>query len=109
MRWFYKARFDHEFPDYLDKFIDEICQKYKMKRPKIGFIDDGSPKAFTYGHTKNDATIILTRGIFELLSKDEVLAVVAHELGHATHYDMLFMTVAQLVPLVLYGIYEMVL
>ncbi len=106
MRWFYKARFDHEFPDYLDKFIDEICQKYKMKRPKIGFIDDGSPNAFTYGHTKNDATIILTRGIFELLSKDEVLAVVGHELGHATHYDMLFMTVAQLVPLVLYLIYE---
>ena len=29
-----------------------------MKRPKMGYIDDGSPNAFTYGHTKNDATII---------------------------------------------------
>ncbi len=106
MKWFYKARFDHEFPEYVNKFLDETCKKYNMKRPKMGYIDDGSPNAFTYGHTKNDATIILTRGIFELLSKDEVLAVLGHELGHATHYDMLFMTVAELVPLVLYLIYE---
>ena len=106
MKWFYKARFDHAFPEYLNIFIDETCKKHNMKRPKLGFIDDGSPNAFTYGHTKNDATIILTRGDFELLSEEEIKTVVAHELGHATHYDMLFMTVAQLVPLVLYLIYE---
>ena len=77
-----------------------------MKYPRIGYIDDGAPNAFTYGHTKNDARIVLTRGIFELLTEEEVKAVVAHELGHAVHYDMLFMTVAQLVPLFLYGVYE---
>lgn len=106
MRWFYKVKFGYEIPDYLNDFINSICQKYNMKKPRIGFIDDGAPNAFTYGHTKNDARIVVTRGIFELLDEDEVIAVVAHELGHATHYDMLFMTVAQLVPLVLYGIYE---
>lgn len=107
MKWFYKANFQHEIPDYLKNFIEEVCKEHKMKYPKIGYIDDGAPNAFTYGHTKNDARIVLTRGIFELLTEEEVKAVVGHELGHALHYDMLFMTVAQLVPLILYGIYEM--
>lgn len=106
MKWIYKAKFDKDLPDYLKIFITDTCKKYNMKFPKIGFIDDGAPNAFTYGRTKNDARIILTRGIFDLLSEEEVKAVVGHELGHATHYDMLFMTMAQLVPLVLYGIYE---
>lgn len=106
MKWFYKVKFNHEVPAYLKKFIEEVCTSKNMKYPKIGYIDDGAPNAFTYGHTKNDARIILTRGIFELLTEEEVKTVVAHELGHSVHYDMLFMTVAQLVPLVLYGIYE---
>lgn len=106
MRWFYKAKFNHTMPEYLTSFITEVCQTHKMKYPKIGYIDDGAPNAFTYGRTKNDARIVLTRGVFELLSEDEVKAVVAHELGHAVHYDMLFMTVANLVPLVLYYIYS---
>lgn len=106
MKFFYKVKWDHEFPEYLNKFIEETCTKHQMKKPRMGFIDDGSPNAFTYGHTKNNARVIVTRGIFELLSEEEVKTVVAHELGHASHYDMLFMTVAQLVPIVMYAIYE---
>ena len=107
MRWFYKVKFNYEIPEYLKKFIEEVCANNNMKYPRIGFIDDGAPNAFTYGHTKNNARVVITRGILELLNEEEVKAVVAHELGHASHYDMLFMTVAQLVPLVLYGIYEL--
>lgn len=106
MKWFYKARFDYQMPEYLVQFINQVCQANNMKYPKIGFIDDGGPNAFTYGHTKNDARIVLTRGIFERLTPAEVQTVVAHELGHAVHYDMALMTFAQLVPLVLYYIYE---
>ena len=106
MKWFYKVDFDHQIPEYLSRFIDEACERHGMKRPRVGFIDDGSPNAFTYGRTKNDARIVFTRGCLDLLTDEEVKAVIAHEIGHAVHYDMLFMTVAQLVPLVLYFIYE---
>ena len=106
MKWFYKAKFDAELPDYLKNFIADVCADNNMKLPRIGYIDDGAPNAFTYGHTKNDARVILTRGILDLLNEEEVKAVVAHELGHAVHYDMLVMTVAQLVPMVLYAIYQ---
>ncbi len=106
MKWIYKAKFDTQLPDYLNKFIADVCAQNNMKLPRIGYIDDGAPNAFTYGHTKNDSRVIVTRGIFELLNEEEVKAVVAHELGHAVHYDMMVMTAAQLVPMVLYAIYQ---
>ena len=106
---FYKVQWNVELPDYLKNFITESCENHNMKYPKIGFINDGSPNAFTYGRTKNDARVVITRGILELLSEEEVKSVVAHELGHANHYDMLFMTFAQIVPLVLYYVYEILL
>ena len=109
VKWFYKCDFNAEIPQYLQDFIKKVCEKHKMKYPRIGVINDGSPNAFTYGHTKNNARVVLTRGDFELLSEEEVKAVVAHELGHASHYDMLFMTAASLVPLFLYMIFEMLI
>ena len=78
-------QFDENLPEYLDIFIRESCEKHNMQYPRIGFIDDGSPNAFTYGRTKNDARVVITRGILDLLTEDEVKAVVAHELGHANH------------------------
>lgn len=107
MKWFYKAKFGEEIPEYLKLFITETCNKYNIKYPKIGIIHDGAPNAFTYGRTKKDARIVLTDGIFNLLNEEEIKTVVAHEIGHIAHYDMLFMTVAQIVPLILYAIYEM--
>ena len=108
-RLFYKTRFGAEIPDYLREFIEQVCREQNMKYPKIGLIDDGAPNAFTYGHTKNDARIVLTRGIFDLLTEEEVKAVTAHELGHAVHYDMLLMTVAELVPMVLYAVFRVMI
>lgn len=107
MKWFYKAKFGEEIPDYLKKFIEKECELHNVKYPKIAIIHDGAPNAFTYGRTKKDARLVLTEGIFNLLNEDEVIAVVAHEIGHIVHYDMLFMTALQAIPLVLYGIYEM--
>ena len=106
MKWFYKAKFGGEIPDYLKEFIEEECKKHNVKYPKIGIIDDGAPNAFTYGRTKRDARIVITRGIFDLLKEEEVKAVVGHEMGHIVHLDMLVMTAVQIVPLVLYAIYE---
>ena len=105
-RWLYKADFNAEIPDYLKDFITKVCEEHKIKYPRIGIIDDGNPNCYTYGRTKRDARIIITRGIFDLLSEEEVKAVVGHELGHVAHYDMIVMTVAQLIPIVFYAIYE---
>lgn len=106
MKAFYHVKFNVNMPDYLKVYIEQVCRENNMKYPKIGYIKDGSPNAFTYGRTKNDARIILTQGIFDLLTPEEVKTVVSHELGHAVHYDMFLMTAAQIIPLVLYYIYD---
>ncbi len=106
MRWFYKAKFGEEIPEYLKKFVEKECELHNVKYPRIAIIHDGAPNAFTYGRTKKDARLVLTQGIFDLLNENEVKAVVAHEIGHIVHYDMLFMTAVQVVPLILYAIYE---
>ncbi len=106
MKLFYKADFNASIPDYLKEFIERECKKHNVVYPRIAVINDGGPNAFTYGRTKKDARIVLTKGIFDLLNEKEVIAVVGHEMGHIVHMDMMVMTFAQIVPLVLYAIYE---
>ena len=107
MKWFYRAKFNAQLPDCLESFISQVCEEKHIKKIKIGYIDDGAPNAFTYGRTKNSSRIVITRGIVELLDPEEAKAVIAHEIGHAVHYDMLLMTAVQIVPLIFYGIFKL--
>jgi len=108
LRWFYRLSWVsyNELPSHLKSFLENICRRNKIKIPRVGIIPDGSPNAFTYGHTPNNARVVVTSGITDLLEPKELEAVVAHEIGHVVHWDMLIMTVAYLVPLVLYYIYR---
>ncbi len=100
---FYKASNTpySSLPEHLREFIVKMTAKYSIDRPVIMLIKDGSPNAFTYGHTPHNARIVLTTGLMDLLSPQELEAVVAHEIGHAVHWDMVVMTIAYLVPLLL--------
>ncbi|MGA9653494.1 MAG: M48 family metalloprotease, partial [Polyangia bacterium] len=106
--WFYSASWvdPQSLPRWLRQFIERVCREHGMKFPRIGVIHDGAPNAFTYGHTPNNARIVITEGLYDLLQDDEVEGVVAHEIGHAVQWDMLIMTAAQLVPLIAYYLYR---
>ena len=108
LRWLYKMDWvtPEQLPQHLKDFIAKVCQDKKIKFPRMGIILDGAPNAFTYGHHPNNARIVITRGLLDLLTPEEAEAVVAHEIGHVVHWDMLVMTLAQLVPLILYYIYK---
>jgi len=93
-------------PEHVRAITQRICDEHKIRFPSFGIIDDGAPQAFTYGHYPSNARVVLSRGIFELLTPDEVDGVVAHEMGHVCHWDMVVMTIAQLVPLLAYYIYR---
>ena len=90
----------------LRKFINETCQARGIPFPRCGIIEDENPNAFTYGHYPGDARLIITQGILHMLDEREQQSVVAHELGHIVHWDMLVMTLAALVPTILYGVYR---
>jgi len=86
-------------------FLRDLCWKRGIPVPRFGIIDDGNPNAFTYGHMPGDARLVVTRGIQQMLTEEEFSAVVAHEVGHIRHYDFIVMTLASVVPLVLYVLY----
>jgi Zn-dependent protease with chaperone function/Zn-finger nucleic acid-binding protein len=108
LSWFYSLDWTSpdELPPHLREFIAKVCQQRRMRFPRMGVINDGAPNAFTYGHMPNNARIVITRGLYDLLDERELEAVVAHEIGHAAQWDMLLLTAAQLVPLVAFYIYK---
>jgi Zn-dependent protease with chaperone function len=97
----------NQLPDHLRLFVERVCKEHRFKFPSFGVIDDGAPEAFTYGHHPGNARIVISRGLREILTPDELEAVVAHELGHIRNWDMVLMTIANLVPLLLYYLYRM--
>jgi len=108
LRWLYRMRWltPAQLPAHLRDFMERVCREQKIRLPHLGMIEDGAPQAFTYGHSPNNARIVISRGLLELLEEEEAQAVVAHEIGHAVHWDMFLMTVAQMVPLLLYYLYR---
>lgn len=107
LRVFYKMHFIglHELEPSIAEFIKDLCRRNKISLPKIGFIQDDNPQAFTYGSDHWNARIIITQGIKTYLNEDEIQAVFAHEIGHIVHRDFIIMTIATLIVELLYQIY----
>ncbi len=104
LRWIYKFSWvpPDQLPAHLREFVERVAAEQNMRVPWFGLIHDGAPNAFTYGHHPNNMRIVITQGILDLLEPEEVEGVVAHEIGHGKNWDMLLMTIVQLVPLLLY-------
>ena len=99
LRWFNKLEFLDDAAVKaryagVHQLIHQVADEYRFAAPRIGFIPDRNPTAFTYGLLRSNARIVVTQGIFEFLSEDEQRAVVAHELGHIVNRDFILMTMA---------------
>lgn len=106
-KWFYKIKFykiDEVNKPWI-KFVKNVCDKHKIKYPKIGIIDDNNPTAFTYGSASYNARVVLSEGLFKFLNEKEVEAVIAHELGHIVNMDFIIMTIAATMLQLLYQFY----
>ncbi|MHA1781882.1 MAG: zinc metalloprotease HtpX [Promethearchaeota archaeon] len=98
--WIEYEDFARQFP-HLHEAVQKVVDVHGIQTPRIGFIHDGNPNAFTFGHTKNNARIVITDGILQYLDENEQKAVLAHELGHVIHNDFILMTVVFAIPLIL--------
>ncbi len=74
--------------------VEKLTQKAGIPMPALYIIPDQTPNAFATGRDYNHAAVAVTEGLLELLEPNEVEAVIAHELSHVKHYDMLIGTVA---------------
>ena len=71
-----------------------LAQRMGIPMPKLWLIPDNSPNAFATGRNPQHASVAFTAGILSVMSDDEIEGVVAHELGHVLHRDILISSVA---------------
>jgi heat shock protein HtpX len=71
-----------------------LAQHMNIPMPKLWLITDPSPNAFATGRNPQHASVAFTAGILQTMSDDEIEGVVAHELGHVLHRDILISSVA---------------
>ncbi|MBU1668330.1 zinc metalloprotease HtpX [bacterium] len=78
----------------LYRIVSKLTHRANLPMPKLYIIPEEMPNAFATGRDYNHAAVAVTEGLLELLTEEEVEAVIAHELSHIKHYDMLIGTVA---------------
>lgn len=78
----------------LHGIIDRLCALADMPKPRVGVADMDLPNAFATGRSPNRSVVCVTTGIMRTLTAEELEAVLAHELSHVAHRDVLVMTVA---------------
>jgi heat shock protein HtpX len=74
--------------------VRNLCQKMGLPMPKLWLIPEDSPNAFATGRNPAHASVAFTSGILTLMDDREIEGVVAHELGHVLHRDILISSVA---------------
>jgi heat shock protein HtpX len=78
----------------LHAMIEKLCIQADIPKPKIAVADTDVPNAFAAGRGQKSATVCATTGIMRRLSPSELEGVMAHELAHVKHRDVLIMTIA---------------
>ena len=72
--------------------VEEMAIAAGIARPRIWIVPDPDPNAFATGLDQTHAHIAVTQGLLDLCSRDELQAVIAHELGHVKNLDVRLMT-----------------
>jgi heat shock protein HtpX len=78
----------------LHGMIDRLCALADMPKPRVGIADTSVPNAFATGRSPERSVVCVTTGILGMLTAEEMEGVLAHELSHVAHRDVLVMTVA---------------
>ncbi len=76
------------------KITSNLVKKANIPMPKIYLIPDHTPNAFATGRNYEHSAIAVTMGLYEMLNEEELEGVIAHELSHIKHHDILIGTIA---------------
>jgi heat shock protein HtpX len=78
----------------VEPIVGNLARRMSLPMPKLWMIDEDSPNAFATGRNPEHASVAFTTGILRVMDDRELEGVVAHELGHVLHRDILISSVA---------------
>ena len=81
----------------VEPIVRNLTQRMGLPMPRLWLIPDDSPNAFATGRNPSHASVAFTAGILRLMNDSEIEGVVAHELGHVLHRDILISSVAAMI------------
>jgi len=84
---------EQEAPD-LHQMVSYLADRAQLPKPRVYIINDHTPNAFATGRNPQHAAVAVTSGLLQLLSRDELEGVLAHELGHVKNRDILISSIA---------------
>ncbi|MGB9498540.1 MAG: M48 family metalloprotease [Dissulfuribacterales bacterium] len=76
------------------RIVDVLSKEAGLPMPKIYIIPQDSPNAFATGRNPENAVVAVTQGLLQTMNPDELAGVLAHELSHVKHRDILIGTIA---------------
>lgn len=85
-----------DFPE-LYRIVENLAITAGLPTPKVYVINDAQPNAFATGRDKNHAVVAVTAGLLEILDKNELEGVIAHELSHIGNRDILLSAVVAVI------------
>ena len=84
---------EHSAPQYYS-MVRELAQRAGLPMPKVYVINEQAPNAFATGRNPEHAAVAATTGLMQILSTRELRGVMAHELAHVKHRDILISTIS---------------
>lgn len=76
------------------EIVSELAGKAGLPMPRIYIIPEDSPNAFATGRNPNHAVVAVTRGLLNLMNRDEITGVISHEMAHIKNRDILIGSIA---------------
>ncbi|WP_405296493.1 zinc metalloprotease HtpX [Methanobrevibacter sp.] len=89
---------------HIHQMVQELADEAGISKPEIGLSEINIPNAFAYGRSSRSGHIAITRPILGLLDRDELRAVIGHEMGHIKHNDMIVTAAVSVIPMICYYI-----
>ncbi|MFT6449524.1 MAG: heat shock protein HtpX [Oleispira sp.] len=80
---------------WLYSTVKELADKAGIGMPEVGIFHSDAPNAFATGWNKNNALVAVSTGLLQRMNKDEVAAVLGHEIGHVANGDMVTLALIQ--------------
>jgi len=84
----------------LHGIVDRVCALADMPKPRIAISPTDLPNAFATGRNSEHAVLCVTNGLMRRLNPEELEGVIAHELSHVAHKDVMVMTVASFLAII---------